>query len=528
MEKPTEKYKGTIAELKAKLKKVSNKLANEQKKSRQLEHIIASMPGHIYWMDRDGRILGCNDEQARDEGCSSRLDVIGKTLHDFQPKEKADKILANNREIMSSGMSKVVEERCDFTNGNNRICLSHKAPLKDDKGDVIGILGVSTDITAHKNNEFTLKNIIALMPGNIFWKNKNGVFLGCNDNVARILKLKTPKEIIGKTNYDLFDSRLADQASEADNIAMREDKEYVLEEIGLNVEGNLTTYLTKKVPLHDRDNNVIGLLGVSFDISDRKKAEQELKGAKEKAEAANQAKTEFMLNMQHDLRTPASGIFGLAKILAEAAKEKRDKEYLTLITTASDELLNILNDILRFHLIESGTLSILSKKIDVYSLVERIVKLESASAKNKSLLLESHLDGNVPKIIISDEYRIHRLLLNLVSNAIKFTNKGFVKLIAEVAKQIDERNIILRFIVKDTGIGIPKEKQDVIYERFQKLTLSNTGRYKGLGLGLRIVRKFTEELGGNIEIESELDKGTTFVCTLPVELPLVNNSKKDE
>ncbi len=526
MDKRIIKLEETITKLKAQLNDVSDKLTNEQQKSRQFENIVASLPGHIHWVDKEGVILGCNDEQARDVGCTSRLDVIGKTIHDIQPKDRADKILKNNNEIIKSGLPKTLEEIGNLANGDKKVYLSHKAPLKDDEGNIIGVLGISTDITAHKNNEFTLENIIALMPGNIFWKSKNGVFLGCNNNVARILKLKSPQDIVGKTNYDLFDSRLADQATEADNVAMRENKEYILEEIGLDIEGGLTTYLTRKVPLRDEDNKVIGLLGVSLDISDRKKAEEELKVAKEKAEIASQAKTEFMLNMQHDLRTPASGIYGLTKILAESAEDKTSKEYLTLIAVASKELLNVLNDILRFHQIESGSFSILSKKFDVHSLIEHIVKLELASAKNKKILLESHLDSNVPRMIISDEYRIHRLLLNLVSNAIKFTNEGSVKLSVQVAKQIDDRNITLQFIVKDTGIGIPKEKQNIIYEKFQKLTLSNTGRYKGLGLGLRIVKKFIEELGGNIEVESEVDKGTTFVCTLPVKLLLVSEDHK--
>lgn len=517
MKKPTEKSKDTIAKLKAKLKDVSNKLVDEQKKSRYLESIIASMPGHIYWMDKDGRILGCNDEQARDVGCASRLDVIGKTIHDFKPKEEADKILANNNEIMSSGLSKLIEEVCNLVNGDEKTFLSHKAPLKDDKGNIIGVLGISTDITALKDNEFTLENIIALMPGNIYWMDKNHVFLGCNNNQLKTLGLRSRADFIGQTYDGLLEPNDTEKVRKVNSKVVETGKPQSLEELGLDEFGNKAIYLTTKSPLRNNNGKVIGMVGVSVDITDLKEIERELEEAKEKAEAANQAKTEFMLNMQHDLRTPASGIFGLAKILAEATKEKRDKEYLTLITTASEELLNILNDILRFHLIESGTLSVLMKKIDVYSLVERIIKLESASAKNKELLLESHLASNVPKIIISDEYRIHRLLLNLVSNATKFTKKGFVKLIVGVGKKIDKENIMLRFIVRDTGIGIPKEKQDVIYERFQKLTLSNTGRYKGLGLGLRIVKKFTEELGGSIEVESKVGKGTTFICTLPVK-----------
>lgn len=525
MDEGVKELKTKVATLEKQLAATSKKLAQSQQEYSLLNHIIASMPGHIYWMDKEGRILGCNDEQAQNVGFSSNHDLIGKTIHDFQPKEKADQIIKNNNQIIRAGKSTLVEEEGVLANGDETIFLSHKAPLKNQDGKVTGVIGISTDITSNKYNEHTLENIISLLPGNIFWKSRDGKFLGCNNNVAKILKLQYPSDIIGKTNYDLFDAAMADQATEADNVVMQNNREYVLEETGLNDKGELTEYLTRKVPLLDKNNNVVGLLGVSLDISDRKKIEQELKRAKERAEVANKAKTEFILNMEHDLRTPSSGIYGLSKILADTASNKNLKEQLKLIASASGELLDILNDILRFHQIESGNLPILDKKFNPQHLIEKIIRLESAAAKEKNISLVCDCSRDIPVEVIGDEYRTHRILLNLISNAIKFTHRGGVSVLVKELKIIKPRTIILCFTIKDTGIGIPKEKSNMIYEKFSKLTLSNTGHYKGLGLGLHIVKQFVDELDGDIEVTSEVGKGSVFTCTLPFKLPLLDEQQ---
>ncbi len=367
-----------------------------------------------------------------------------------------------------------------------------------------------------------LKKIIALLPGNIFWKDNKGFFLGCNNNVARILNLKSPSDIVGKTNSELFDAHLADQATIADNKTMLEDKEYALEETGLDVNGNLTTYLTKKVPVHDERNNVMGLLGVSFDISDRKKAEKKLKIAKRKAEESNELKSQFIMNIQHDLRTPASGVTAMLKILAKKETDSDKKEILELMAESSQKLLNILNTILDFDNIEKGSFPVLSEKFNLHNIIHDVKALESPAAKLKHLDIKTHIDDRLPQELIGDPFRIQRILINLLSNAIKFTTKGYVEIDELLWKHVDDRNVLVQIIVKDTGIGIPKDKQKVIFKRFTRLDPSNKGIYSGLGLGLNMVKQFVEEIKGSIEVKSNPGQGTTFTCILPFKLPLLN------
>jgi len=516
------KLKMENKQLSEKLAEISKQLAKSQKKNEELDHIIASLPGHVYWMDREGRILGCNDEQANDLGISSRLEMIGKSIYDFQPKELADKILINNNQILRSKRPFLIEESAISSDGSKKVFLSHKTPLQDKKGKIIGIVGIATDITKFKNAEFTLENIIAMMPGHVYWLDKNNAFLGCNDQQARTIGLATRNDIVGKTISDFQNKENTKKILAINNKVMNTGMPYTAEEKAFLADGTEGYYLSKKTPLYDRENKVIGLLGISIDITENKRMEEKLRTAKEKAEVANQAKSEFVLNMEHDLRTPASGIYGLSKILVDSVKEKSLKEQLQLISDSSEELLNLLNGILAFHEIESGNFLILDKKFNLIKLVDSIVKLESAAAKERNITLNYYFSKNAPEHIVSDKYRIHKILLNLIGNAIKFTNSGSINISVELAKQLDSRNLVLKLIVQDTGIGIPKEKLNLLYERFYKLDLSNTGRYQGLGLGLYIVKKFTTELNGEIEVISKVGKGTTFTCILPCKLPLLN------
>ncbi len=446
--------------------------------------------------------------------------MIGKTIHDFQPKEKADKILANNNEIMNSGLPKVIEEIGNLVDGDEKTFLSHKAPLRDDKDNIIGVLGISTDITAHKNNEFTLENIIALMPGHVYWQNKDGVILGCNDEQAKDLGLKSRSYIVGKTIYDLQPKEQADHLQMINNKVIQTGEAQTAEEVSTLANGRTKTFLSHKVPLQSKNGDIMGLVGISVDITSRKKAEQALKFAKERAEVTNKIKSAFIKNMQHDIRTPLSGLWGMADILERKIKGTKLSDYVNNIKLCTTELLNFCDSILDFTNIEHGNQLLLSKKFDNRALIMKIALLEKPAAKSKGLNLIIDYPDAVPAILIGDEFRIYRILLNLISNAIKFTEKGCVKVsIKELKRDEEKRETILQFIVKDTGIGIPKDKQTYIFEKFSRLNQSNRGKYKGLGLGLRIVKEFIGDLNGGIKVSSNVGIGATFVCTIPFKLP---------
>jgi signal transduction histidine kinase len=248
----------------------------------------------------------------------------------------------------------------------------------------------------------------------------------------------------------------------------------------------------------------------------------ELRQAKELAEQANLIKTEFMRNMEHDIRTPFNGVLALTNCLRDIEEDVAKKEHLNNIAESAQELLDYCNSILDFSKIDLGMLAVVQKKFAFKNLIDSIIKMELPAARCKNLALKLNCAFNIPPILIGDHYRLKRILINLISNAIKFTSIGFVELNISVLRQ-STKAVLLRFIIADTGTGIAEESQEYIFEKFSRLILSNKGTYKGIGLGLRIVKQFMLEMGGEIDLLSTLGEGTKFICTIPLDLPLTDD-----
>jgi two-component system aerobic respiration control sensor histidine kinase ArcB len=367
-----------------------------------------------------------------------------------------------------------------------------------------------------------LRHIIALMPGNVYWKNKHGVYMGCNENMAELLGLSSQEAIIGKTVFDLLSDKQLDiaQSTHRNDLAiMTQKKEQVLEETGLDLSGNPATYFTRKKPLFNRIGEVIGLLGISIDITERKQKEKELEQAKSEAELANRIKSDFIRNIEHDIRTPFSGVLGLTSVLRDSEQNPEKKGLLDDIYQCANELLNYCNKILDFSQVEQNAIPILDKKIKLLALLNKVIDIETPAAKAKQLILSIDVDNTLPKTVRGDDHRLFQILINLVSNAIKFTHQGTVKITVKKLKQTGKK-VITQFIIEDTGIGMSTEKQYLIYEKFVRLTASNTGIYKGAGLGLHIVKQYIHEMNGEIDLYSKPNTGSTFIVTLPFNLPL--------
>ncbi len=362
-----------------------------------------------------------------------------------------------------------------------------------------------------------LESIIALLPGHVYWLDRNNVFQGCNNLQAEAAKLPSRQAIVGKKNAHLS---WADQAQEVDQInsrVMEAGQPYVGEEFAETASGQ-RIYLSQKVPLRNNEGDVIGLLGVSFDITDRKRMEQELQIAREKAELANQTKTEFIRNFEHDIRTPLCGIKSVTKYLETMEHDPKKKEFLSEIEIATNELLNYLDNMVEFSQINTGTTPLIEREFNLEQVIKGIYNLELAAARGKGLDLLFEYAPAAPVMVIADKFRLHRMLLNLVNNAIKFTEQGFVKIRVAFVENIAEDRVLLEIAVEDTGIGIAKKHHEKIYDKFTRCDPSNKGLYKGTGLGLWIVKQFIEDLGGQIKLKSELGQGSIFTCVLPFRL----------
>lgn len=498
---------------------------------RMLNNVISLLPGHVYWVDRNHVILGCNEQQAKTVGLKSRHEVVGRKIEEFQTPENAEISIKINNEVMATGEQRVLEEPFQNADGSESIFLSHKVPLRDVSGDIIGVVGLSIDISerkrlekelelAKKRAEIAFENVIAMMPGHVYWQDKNNVFLGCNDLQAISAGFQSRKEIIGKSHADMPWKDQAQDLNAINNEVMKTAVPHTIEEKMVLADGRQVIFLSKRVPLRNAQGEIMGVLGISFDITERKRAEEALKEAKEKAEAANRAKTDFLAVMSHELRTPLTAVIGLAQILSTkknlTAYERED--YLRTIAEAGQTQLHLINDILDFATADAGRFKFESKPFNLYALIDDLSAefSQQIKAKNLKLTVNNHFDSCDK--VNGDRHRLHQVISNLVNNAIKFTERGqvIIRAESELSKQIDR--IAIKITVEDTGPGIPEKKLSEIFDKFVQVRDPNKELYarknSGVGLGLAISKTFIEQMGGSIAVDSKLGVGTKFVCRL--------------
>ena len=379
--------------------------------------------------------------------------------------------------------------------------------------------------TAHANEVF-LKNITRVLPQYVFWKDIHSVYLGCNKNYANLVGLESPEEMIGKTDNDLNwqpVGHTADTFQKGDQDTISGHPITNQEEILALPNGRTIITLVSKLPIID-NRKVIGIVGYFTDITELKNKEKELIKAKKQAEAANEAKSAFMTNISHDIRTPLTGMIGMTKILLKELKSKPGKEAAHHLMMAGNLLLDLLNEVIEVTKLAVENLPVYDLKFSMKEIINNVFTLEKPSAYEKKLELVVHYDKQIPPYVIGDQTRIHRILLNLVSNAIKFTQQGKVEIIAKLAKRKD-KGVILKILVKDTGIGISVENQQIIFSRFTRLEAAYKGNHKGFGLGLSIVKQFITEIEGEIYVDSEEGKGSVFTCVIPLKTALLDDSE---
>jgi PAS domain S-box-containing protein len=320
------------------------------------------------------------------------------------------------------------------------------------------------------------------------------------------MKNKTREEVIGKKCHEIFHNTASPICSCPCKAALESKKYTKCEDTFDHRTCELIAF-----PIFDKNKNIQAFTHIIRDITDHKKLEAKLLKAKEKAEESDHLKSAFLANMSHEIRTPMNGILGFSSLLQESnLTGEQQQEYIKLIEKSGNRMLNIINDIIDISKIESGLMLINKKSVNISELIDNLYHFFNPETEHKGLnLVPINKLPSSKSIINSDPEKINSILTNLIKNAIKFTSQGAIEFGCE------KKGKVLEFFVKDTGIGIPKDRQNAVFERFVQADIADKMARQGAGLGLAISKAYVKMLGGKIWLESEPGKGTTFYFTLP-------------
>jgi two-component system, sensor histidine kinase and response regulator len=364
-------------------------------------------------------------------------------------------------------------------------------------------------------SEIFLQSLVENIPVNIHRKDREGRFIFANKHFCEY-KGKRPEEILGKTNFEIDPPELAQKYREIDEQLVMTRQRFEAEEVLVGPDGQKKWMHIIKMPVLDEAGTVIATQGMFWDVTASKQAEENLRMAKEAAEAAARSKSEFLANMSHEIRTPMNGVIGMTALLLDEQLNPRQREFAETIRTSAETLLAIINDILDFSKIEAGKLTFELLEFDLVETVEGTLDMLAQRAQDKGLELAGTIASNVPTRLRGDPGRLRQILINLVGNAIKFTEQGEV--VVRASKESEtETHALVRFCVQDTGIGISSEVQDKLFGAFTQADSSTTRKYGGTGLGLAIAKQLVTMMQGQIGVHSSPAKGSTFWFTARLE-----------
>ena len=357
-----------------------------------------------------------------------------------------------------------------------------------------------------------LRCIIDSVPDIIFIKDSNSAYSGCNKATETFLGLSECEQV-GKFDGDIFDHGTAEQIRIHDQRVIMGGEVIRVEEWVTYPDGGRVLLDTLKVPLYGLNGDILGLVGISRDITERKKMEDELFHAKDAAETANTAKSQFLATMSHEIRTPMNGVIGMIQLLQHTELTPEQCEYTENAKKAGIELVRLLNDILDLSKIEASKMELETSEFDLPSVISDAFNILTIMGIKKGVKLKRSIDAKVPTALAGDAGRLRQIITNLVGNAIKFSTKGPVTLQIRKDKE-DDHSVTLRFIISDSGIGIAADKLEHIFDPFTQADSSTTRTHGGTGLGLPICKQLAMLMGGAIGVESVKGEGSTFWFTV--------------
>ena len=478
-----------------------------------LRAAVGSFSDHIFVKDTKSRFVLANIALARHMGAENPEELLGKTDFAFYPKKLAAKFSADERTIIESGRPRINREEAGMDQAGNWMWfLSTKVPLRDSKGKTVGIVGSSRDITWNKRAEEALRDSRALyyslvesLPVNVFRKDLAGKFSFGNRLFCETLG-KPLEEIIGKTDFDLFPKELAEKYR-GDDKAVGETRE-VFEDIEEHQkpDGERIYVEVLKAPVYNSRGEVVGIQGIFWDVTEKKRAEEELKRTAAELTRSNAELEQFAYIASHDLQEPLRMVASYTQLLAKRYKNKLDSDaddFIEYVVDGASRMRVLIDDLLTYSRI--GTHGRPFEPTDCEEVLERVfANLQMAIHESGAIVTHNHLPT-----VTADPSQLEQLLQNLIRNAIKFHSEEPPR----VHVSAEENATEWLFSVRDNGIGIDPEYANRIFVIFQRL--HGRGEYPGTGIGLAVCKKIVQRHGGRIWVESQPGKGSTFYFTIP-------------
>lgn len=509
------------------------KMVNDELKRQKnyLQKILDAYPHSLYIVDLDGTTIKAANKLAQDQSREISSPRYG-VMSDIWSSDY-DRALQKAR-VTKQPQS--VEQEYTDADGNRKIVEIYTYPFLDENGNIAQIVETVIDITARKKAEQKLKIALKDLEDMRYALDKHAIVAltdthgnisYVNDKFVEVSGF-TRDELLGK-NHRILNSDLHSKSFFRELWKTISSGQVWQGEIRNKAKDGSFYYVSSTiVPLLNEQGKPVQYISIRTDITNQKNIERQLQRAKEEAEEANRAKGTFLANMSHEIRTPLNAVLGMANLTLETKLNALQNEYLHLIKSSGENLLYLINEILDFSKIEAGKLVIASDPLLLRKTVRSVMQLFFYQGLEKGLKMNLEFDPEIPNELVGDAQRIKQILINLVGNAMKFTDTGrldvFVTLDA-VSVQKGNRQLYLKFAVSDTGIGISPEKQSLIFESFTQEDSSTTRKYGGTGLGTTISRQLVEYMGGEIGLRSPINTdpelggpGTEFWFTIPVRL----------
>ncbi|HEY5510348.1 MAG TPA: PAS domain S-box protein [Prolixibacteraceae bacterium] len=487
--------------------------------------VIDNIPDSIYCKDTATRKTLSNLTSLRNVGLKSEAEIIGKTDFDLYPKELAEEFYADDQLVLQSGQPLLNrEEFIILGNGEKKWLLTSKLPLKDKDGNIIGLVGIGHDITkrrlaeeALRESENIMRSITDSAHDAIIMIDPEGLISYWNPAAERIMGY-SKSEAMGMNLHNLIVPSRYHQAHHAAFPIFQQtwqgavmgktlDLEAVRKD-GIEISAQLSISAINL-------NNHWHAVGILRDVTDQKKVEQALVKAKQEAEMANKFKSIFLANMSHEIRTPLNAIIGFSQLTnRDKMLSDQQKEYNNSIIHAGEHLLSLINDILELSKIEAGRVVLNPTNVDLHALLDDIQMIFSERIHSKNLQFLCEKEDDLPQFVFVDESKLRQIFVNLIGNALKFTEEGGIAVRVRV-NTLDVNKKMLVVEVQDSGPGIASEEMDKLFKQFQQ-TSSGINKGSGTGLGLALSRELAILMGGNITAASEIGKGSVFTFSVEI------------